>query len=94
MPTESDRHPDHRYGSARGIIAETAERFGLLPQQITGCQRSRRLSAARRVVARYLYERGFSLREIGWELGGRHHTTVLHLLRHRRMECEDRRPTP
>jgi len=93
METKSGRHHEYRYGSARGIIAETAERFGVLPQEITGCQRSRRLSAARRVIARYLYERGYSLREIGWELGGRHHTTVLHLLRHRRMECEDRRPT-
>jgi chromosomal replication initiation ATPase DnaA len=81
MPTESGRHPEYRYGSARGIIAETAERFGLLPQQITGCQRSRRLSAARRVIARYLYERGYSLREIGIELGGRHHSTILALLR-------------
>jgi chromosomal replication initiation ATPase DnaA len=81
------RHHEYRYGSARAIIAETAERFGVLPQAITGCQRSRRLSAARRVVARYLYERGYSLREIGWELGGRHHTTILALLR------TDRRPT-
>jgi len=81
------RHPEYRYGSVRGIIAETAERFGLVPQEITGCQRSRRLSAARRVIARYLYECGYSLREIGMALGGRHHTTILALLR------TDRRPT-
>jgi len=77
-------HPDFRYGLARGIISWTAEQLGLAPQEICGNQRTRRLVEARRIIAQFLYERGWSLREIGWELGGRHHTTVLYLLRGRR----------
>lgn len=59
---------------------------GFEPRLIASRRHSPQLDDTRRKLAVALRAAGLSLRQIGWALGGRHHTTVLHLLRHRRME--------
>ena len=57
---------------------------GFEPRLIASRRRSPHLDDTRRRLAAALRDAGLSLRQIGWTLGGRHHTTVLHLLRRRR----------
>jgi hypothetical protein len=59
---------------------------GFEPRLIASRRHSPQLDDTRRKLAMALRAAGMSLRQIGWALGGRHHTTVLYLLRHRRME--------
>jgi chromosomal replication initiation ATPase DnaA len=57
---------------------------GFEPRLIASRRRSQQLDETRRRLAEALRAAGLSLRQIGWALGGRHHTTVLHLLRRSR----------
>lgn len=58
---------------------------GFEPRLIASRRRSPQLDDTRRRLAAALRAAGLSLRQIGWALGGRHHTTVLYLLRGRRL---------
>ncbi len=57
---------------------------GFEPRLIASRRRSPQLDYVRRKLAVALRAAGLSLRQIGWALGGRHHTTVLYLLRRSR----------
>jgi len=54
---------------------------GFEPRLIASRRHSPQLDDTRRKLAMALRAAGLSLRQIGWALGGRHHTTVLALLR-------------
>jgi len=63
----------------RILLQAVAEHFGLTTEDITGKKRDKKTTLARH-TAIYLIreERQSSLTEIGKELGGRNHTTILH----------------
>jgi len=66
--------------SARDVIREVAHARNLRPWQVTGKCRRKPFVAARREVAKRLRSMGYSLADIGHELGDRHHTSVMYLL--------------
>jgi chromosomal replication initiator protein len=61
------------------LLWTVAEHFGLPPEELVNKKRDRRTTLARH-VAIYLLREGYncSLTEIGRELGGRNHATILH----------------
>lgn len=63
------------------VIARIAAERGLTVADITGKRRHGPLVAARAEVAASLRADGLTLMEIGAALGGRDHSTVLHLLK-------------
>lgn len=68
---------------ARRPMAEIAAQVcaadwcGLLINDLRGRDRRRRVTQARQRAMRLMHEAGWSLPQIGWYLGGRHHVTVL-----------------
>lgn len=67
--------------TARRIVTGLADIMGVLPFEITGQARDRRLARARWAAMVALRRRGFSTPQIGRQLGNRDHTTVIHGLR-------------
>lgn len=63
------------------IVTSTCASWGIKRSLVIGPLRSRFLVQCRRAIALRLHEWGLSLGDIGRELGGRHHTTILSLLR-------------
>lgn len=62
-------------------IRRIAEAHGITVADLKGECRARHMVAARRSAAAYLRSRGWTTPQIGKCLGGRDHTTILHLLR-------------
>ena len=61
------------------IIRQVAEYYGLSPQKVTGPGRNKEVALARQLAMFFMREEGrIPLQQIGRELGGRDHTTVLH----------------
>lgn len=68
--------------SIRGVITEVAERHDLTLDEIRGPGRHRWLTRPRQEAMYLLWETGrYSLSQIGYHLGKRDHTTVLHGVR-------------
>ena len=72
-------HPARRFITASLVVETVARFYGLDPRAIKGQQRDKHVSQPRQ-VAMYLMreEAGLKQTEIGRELGGRDHSTVLH----------------
>jgi glucan phosphorylase len=66
--------------AARAIIQTVAEQNDIHIGAITGKTNEPHPVFARRMAARLLADQGYTLSEIGRFLGGRHHTTIHHLL--------------
>lgn len=79
--------PEPRKASSREIIGRVGVWHGWSREDIVGPRRFRPLSAARAdaVVAVKTAYPSLSLNAIGRIFGGRHHTTIMHLLRKRGM---------
>lgn len=60
------------------MIAEIAAAHRIHPRDMMCGLKSNKAVAARHELWWRLYQRGFSLAEIGRRLGGFHHTTVMH----------------
>ncbi len=77
-----------------GIMAQTADYFGLTMEDLCGSSRSRTLVSARQ-IAMYLCREltDMSLPKIGQMFGGRDHTTVMHADRKIRALMAERRVT-
>jgi chromosomal replication initiation ATPase DnaA len=67
--------------SGADIVTSTCAALGVNRSFVVGPMRSPELFQCRRVIALRLREWGLTLTEIGVELGGRHYTTVLSMLR-------------
>ncbi|GGJ88160.1 hypothetical protein GCM10010123_17180 [Pilimelia anulata] len=89
IPAEDGEAPEM---SADGIMAETADYFGVSLEDLRGHSRSRVLVNARQ-VAMYLCREltDLSLPRIGQAFGGRDHTTVMHADRKIRQQMAERR---
>jgi chromosomal replication initiator protein len=61
------------------LLRTVADYFGILPEELTNKKRDKKTALARHVAV-YLLREGYncSLSEIGKELGGRNHATILH----------------
>ena len=74
--------PPPTVGQGAWVIAQVCREKELTPAQIKGHSRAREFVDARMRVAVILHrDRGWSLPRIGWLLGGRDPTTILHLVR-------------
>jgi chromosomal replication initiator protein len=73
---------DSRPVSTDAIVRAVAGYYGLKPAQLKSKSNARRISQPRQ-IAMYIckHTAGLSLPQIGRELGGKHHTTVLHSIR-------------
>lgn len=69
-------NPDKPESSA----VECARRIGVPIDTLTGQRRNQSAVAARRAVASELRAAGLTLEEIGLQLGGRNHSTIINLL--------------
>ena len=70
---------DELMGSAIGIVQETAKRHGVKKADIVGPNRGNRVVRARfEAEHRMQGELGMTLKAIGFVLGGRHHSTIIH----------------
>jgi chromosomal replication initiator protein len=67
--------------TARRIVSGLADIMGVMPFEITGQARERRLARARWAAMVALRRRGLSTTQIGRHLGDRDHTTVMHGLK-------------
>jgi chromosomal replication initiator protein len=85
----ADLLPNHPDISAKEIIDRVAVYYGLTEDDIRGVRRSRRIAQPRQ-VAMYLMreETDASLPQIGAELGGRDHTTVMYGYERVRVQLE------
>lgn len=80
------------------LVTKRSFEFEVDPRAVRGPGKSKKLVNIRMAIALELRGEpwGLSLTQIGWELGGRHHTSVLSLLRGgkrkpaRRMPCAGR----
>lgn len=63
------------------ILAAAAAVHGCRAEEMRASTRKAYVVAARRAAAILLRQRGYSLKQIGIALGGRHHTSVLRYLR-------------
>lgn len=87
------RLPPHRAPKPVNLIMYVNERsreLGHLPADIRGPSRRTEFVAVRRFIASDLAAFGYSLKAIGRALGGRHHTSVLWMLRGGRPESRRR----
>jgi len=68
-----------RKQDVKSLLYTVAEYFSLPPEELANKKRDRKTTLARH-VAIYLMREGYSysLSEIGKELGGRNHATILH----------------
>lgn len=64
------------------------------PVDVRGPSRIKRLVNVRAIIAAELKAQGMSLSEIGQQLGARHHTTVLSLLRRPPQKAREIVPDP
>lgn len=72
---------------ARAIITEVAEKHGLVPRLLAASTRLAPVVRARdEAVWRLREELGLGLKEIGFLLGGRDHSTIIHSLRKTALE--------
>lgn len=62
------------------VLNQVCRVFGCTLEQLRDKKRTRHLVNARSVVSYLLYENKWTLEDIGEELGGRDHTTVLNQL--------------
>lgn len=62
------------------LLARVSKRFGVLPAEVLEGEQHKRAAGARHTVSWILYGRGYSLSEIGRELG-RDHTSILYGIR-------------
>jgi chromosomal replication initiation ATPase DnaA len=62
---------------ARRIVAAVAEGFGLMPEQILGRRREKRVVRARHVAMAAILQQGHSIAEVA-AVFGCHHTSVWH----------------
>jgi chromosomal replication initiation ATPase DnaA len=67
--------------SATDVVRDACSEWGVSVELVTGPGRAKELVRARRALALRLRDLGLSLSEIGVQLGGRHHTTVMSVLR-------------
>ena len=75
------RHPTDKSKDYKAILAGVAERHGMTVAAMISRKRQGRFVNARCEAALSLREHtGLSLAEIGFMLGGRDHTTVIHML--------------
>lgn len=73
----------------RRALASIAKKHGLTPGDLSGPNRTNRYVAARHEAMFVLHHRfGLSLPRVGFLLGGRDHTTVLHGIRRHRQRVE------
>jgi chromosomal replication initiator protein len=73
---------DRRAVSSESVLRAVASYYGLKPAQLKSKNNARRISQPRQ-IAMYICKQlaGMSLPQIGKDLGGKHHTTVLHSIR-------------
>jgi chromosomal replication initiator protein len=71
--------PDRFIWAREGL--RIADRAGLKLSDLTGRDRTRRTTIPRAELATAMHRNGMSLPVIGRLLGGRDHTTILHLVR-------------
>lgn len=82
LPARPSRRVFHRPDT---VATDVCGRFGVTFEAVAGRMAGGQLRAARRELCRALRARtAMSLSEIGQFLGGRDHTTILHLLQERR----------
>ena len=63
----------------KSLLSAVAEYFGLAPEALTGKKRDRKTTLGRHIAIYLMREvYSYSLSEIGKELGGRNHATILH----------------
>lgn len=75
----TDMTPAHRSLQTEDFVNITASVFGVTPQKIMSRERTREVALARQVCMYLMREEGdMSLPQIGQELGGRDHTTIMH----------------
>lgn len=65
---------------AQRLLQEAAEDWKIPMDALIGPRRTRKLVEARRSVAFELRNLGMPLKTIGYWLGGRDHSTIIHLL--------------
>jgi len=68
------------YDNARLVVhcMRGAERLGVSWEEITSASRKRKIVEARRLCCMFLYEKGWTLKEVAKSVGCRNHTSVLH----------------
>ncbi len=69
----------NRWDAGEEVLMQVIRRRGIDRYSIEGKARKRHLVSARREVVKELCKRGFKLREIGLLMGGRDHSTIIHL---------------
>lgn len=74
--------------AAQNVIADIAEQHGYSFSSVLDRSRDRRRVAVRAIIAHRLYGLGLSLPQVGRVMGGRDHTTILHMLRSHTPEGE------
>lgn len=62
------------------MIRVVARHYGVKPRQVSGACREPAMVKARSIVAKILRERGVSYPVIGRVLGGRDHSTIVHMI--------------
>ena len=62
------------------VLAAVAQRYQVTVEELCSPRRHAHLVVARREVARLLRRQGLTLKEIGYHLGGRDHSTIHHSL--------------
>ena len=67
--------------STTDIVGASCAEWGVSRELVVGPRRDRVLVRCRLALALRLREHGLTLRQIGQELGGRDHTTIMSLLR-------------
>lgn len=60
-----------------GIVESVATHFRVSAKEIRGCSRKSHIMRARHVTAWWLRQTGMSYEQIGWEIGGRNHKTIM-----------------
>ncbi len=60
------------------IMNAVCKVFNLMPSDIIGKRRFRRIATARHMFAYIARKSGHSLRDVGYVIGGRHHSSIIH----------------
>lgn len=81
------KRPPRNRVTARQVIRSVAASRKLHPEDITGRSRLAVISKARAEIAGHLRLQGLSYPQIGRALGGRHHATVMTIMRRHGYYC-------
>lgn len=71
------------------LVREAAAHLNVTPEELTGPGRARELVRARAAISRVARDQGYSYPQIGRLLGGRDHTTIMHLIKEYPYSCSE-----